>query len=95
MAQEATVTVETIDEIINLLKDIREGLVELKSFVPKVKEEKPDELYTCKRAARFLKKDPATISRMIADGRLTKVEVGGSSGILKSELTKVKRHENR
>lgn len=53
-----------------------------------------DVLVSCNEAARLLKKNPATISTMIRDGRLNKVTFGRSTGIRLSEIkTIINRRE--
>lgn len=53
--------------------------------------ETADRLYTPAQAAALLGKNPSTVSRMLADGRLHKVYEGGLSGIRRSELLRYKK----
>lgn len=46
---------------------------------------------SCTEAARLLGKTTKTISMMIRDGRLNKVTIGNSTGILLSEIEKNRR----
>lgn len=46
---------------------------------------------SCTEAARLLNVTPKTISAMIRDGRLTKVTIGGSTGIRLSEIERKRR----
>lgn len=84
-----------VKECGEMLRESKAVMLDLQTEIRRLnslaEEERPDPLYNCKQAAKYLKKDPSTISRMIADGRLEKVERGGSAGILKSELDKVKK----
>ena len=84
-------TDEIIQEVIDILKGIRGELIDLRKNVDMLNDTvQTDELYSCKRAAQYLGKNISTISRYISEGRLKKVQRGGSYGILKSELMKVK-----
>lgn len=49
-----------------------------------------DVVMTCKAAANYIGKTPATISRYIAEGKLHKVCAEGIIGVRRSELLRLK-----
>jgi excisionase family DNA binding protein len=78
-------TIGFSDEDRKLLRDFTEQL-RIRNEI-----DSPDRLLSCGEAANELGVTRQTISTMIRDKRLTKVERGGRTGILLSELRAIKR----
>lgn len=78
-------TIGFSDEDRKLLRDFTEQL-RIRNEI-----DSPDRLLSCGEAAKELGRSRQTISTMIRDKRLTKVERGGRTGILLSELRAIKR----
>lgn len=55
-----------------------------------IKERFRNILVSCNEAARHLKCTPNTVSKMLADGRLKKTTIGGSTGIRYSDILDLK-----
>ncbi len=68
---------------------------ELRRFNNNSEKEKPDPLLSCAEAADYLKVARQTISAMIRDKRLQKKTRGGRTGLLKSDLDRVKPYNRR
>ena len=73
-----------------LIAGLTESNNRLAAAIEGNRREAPDILFTCKQAAIYLEMSSSTISRMLADGRLHKVNENGLIGIRKSELDKFK-----
>jgi len=66
-------------------------IAELMSIINEKYPGKFDVIVSCTEAARLLGRTTKTVSAMIRDGRLNKVTIGNSTGILLSEIEKNRR----
>ena len=64
---------------------------ELRRFNNNAEKTCSDELLSCRETAQYLGVTPQTVSTMIRQHRLDKVVRGGREGILKSQVTRIKR----